>query len=122
MSHYLQWIVWGGITGVTRGAIDTLFLEHPFYIRVAGSLFWILFMMTNLSALWCLGRLNSRDWVDRLGIFIRGLGFLYLTLECLFYEQFYCLLFGLLAIAHFIFGRACWELFYHEVVNSRRKR
>ena len=110
MSHTLQLIFWFGLTGLTIGVGLPLLSNYPIYIRVAISILWGLFMISNMSAFWALGNPNRHDWINRIGMFIRGLGFLFMAIGFLFVGELWCVFFGFLGFFLLVLGRACWEL------------
>ena len=110
MRGTYQLLVWFLLTGLSLGAAITYFKGQPVGLLIAGTLFWIGFMFHVADAAWIPSRGRGRDWIDRIGILIRGVGFGLVSVGWFIAPDALSLVLGLAGLIGMIFGRALWEL------------
>lgn len=110
MNHVQQLLFWLTLTGVVMVAGLPLLSDYNIVVQTAVCILWVLFMLSTMDALWALGSTKGRDWVDRGGLFIRGLGFIGLAAFLLLLPGLLSYMFGVTGIFLIVLGRAVWEL------------
>ena len=86
--------------------------------KIIASFCWILFCISCISATWALGSSRGIDWIDRMGIFIRGSGFALMAFAVMTAPVLLSVFLSVLGVLLLVFGRAVWELIVLPLDNN----
>ena len=110
MSGTLQLLFYSGLAGLGLGAGWKSFHELSWFRLAPAGVAWLVFVFSLADAFWNPLSPRGRDWIDRVGIFIRGIGFGFISLAFLLQSRASSvLLIGAGALVT-TFGRIFWEL------------
>lgn len=87
-----------------------MFPEPQWVPRTVAICFFLIFYGHFAEAVWMPAWGKGRDWIDRGGILIRGLGYLCFAVEFVVPGRPWVELFWLVGTGLILFGRPCWEL------------
>ena len=110
MSGTLQLLCHFAILGATLGLGVASFSDRHWARMVIASLLWIGFWFHLADAAWIPQWGTGRDWIDRVGILVRGLGLALCAFAVLASSPVSTILLGAIGIFALMLGRAMWEL------------
>jgi len=110
MSGTFQLLFYFLLLGASIGVGVGVFRDAGWMRLVPASIFWAVFVFHFANAFWNLGSPRGCVWVDRIGIFVRGLGFALIAFSVLLTPSLPSLILGVSGIVTMMFGRIFWEL------------
>ena len=119
MRGTFQFLLWFLIAGATAGFCVRIFREQHWMILVAAVLFWLASVIHIAEAAWIPTWGQGRDWIDRIGILVRGLGFAGIAFAALLAPGVTSIVAAATGLLAIVFGRALWEL---AVLPKTRKQ
>lgn len=110
MSGAFQLLFYFMLLGASLGVGIGVFRDAGWMRLVPAGVFWAAFVFHLADAFWSLGSPRGREWVDRIGIFIRGVGFALIAFSLLLTPSMSSLILGVSGFVTMMFGRIFWEL------------
>lgn len=118
MMGSIQLLMHFAITGGGIGIGLAAFKGKHLIILIGAAIMWVAFMGHFAEATWIPHFGKGRDFVDRIGILVRGLGFLGMTGSLLIMPGWASILLAVFSMGFIVFGRALWEL---AVIDQHKK-
>jgi hypothetical protein len=118
MSGTLQLLFYVGLAALGLGAGGTIFRELSWFRLASAGFAWLVFVFSLADAFWSPLSPRGRAWVDRIGIFIRGIGFGSVGVAFLLHSRASSALLIGAGTLFIIFGRTIWELWIYR--NKKR--
>ena len=100
------------LLGTSLGVGAAVFRNAGWMRLVPAGFCWSVFVFHVADAFWSLGSHRGREWVDRVGIFIRGLSFALTAFSLLLTPSLASLILVVSGLVTMIFGRIFWELMW----------
>jgi hypothetical protein len=110
MSGTIQLIVHAILVGITIGLGLAAFKDRQLINLVIASFFWICFWLHLANSTWIPTWGQGQDRIDRLGILIRGSGFVAWSFAAIVPSAAGAFFLGLFGLILIVLGRAAWEL------------
>ena len=114
MSDILQLLAHAAVLGASIRIAVPFLLDRPRPLLAFAMIAWIGFWAHLASAVWITSWGTGRDWIDRVGILVRGAGFALITAGSLATVPWLMITLSLLGGVLMIFGRALWELAWNR--------
>jgi hypothetical protein len=110
MRGTLQFLIWFLIAGGSAGFCIKTFREQHWIILVPAVLFLLVSIFHIAEAVWLPTWGQGRDWIDRIGILVRGIGFAGIAFAAFMAPGAISLVVAVIGLLAIMFGRALWEL------------
>lgn len=110
MSGTFQLFFYILLLGASLGVGIGVFQDLGWMRLLPAGFFWAVFVFHLADAFWSFGSPRGREWEDRIGILIRGLGFALIAISVLLTPSLPSLILGISGVVTMMFGRIFWEL------------
>ncbi len=110
MNGTLQLLTHLGLAGVLLGFGIFAFPDANVFVLAFSSLLWFVAYFHFADAVWIPSWGVGRDFVDRFGIAIRGVGFAMISICALLAPSVLSVAIGFAGLIMMLFGRILWEL------------
>jgi hypothetical protein len=110
MSGTFQLLAHAAALGGSIGIAIPFLPERAWPLLVLATISWIGFWFHLVEAAWIPSWGKGRDWIDRIGILIRGSGLAMITVAILVTSPLVAILLALLGLVVMGIGREIWEL------------
>ncbi|MBB02798.1 MAG: hypothetical protein CMJ47_09140 [Planctomyces sp.] len=110
MSSQFQLLCHFTLLGITLGWGIASFPNCHWLALTFASLIWIAFWFHLAAAVWITQWGKGRDWIDRVGILIRGSSLVFCALAVLVQSPLWSAALGATGIFALMLGRAVWEM------------
>ena len=110
MSGTLQLLAHSAALGGLIGIALPSLADRPWPLLAIATVAWMGFWFHLAEAAWIPSWGKGRDWIDRIGILIRGSGFALITVSVLAAPAWMSIVLVLLGLVCMILGRAMWEV------------
>ena len=110
MSGTLQLLIHAVVVGATIGLGIAWMPDRHWSVLVVASILWVAFWFHVAAAAWIPHWGTGRDWIDRIGIVVRGSGFAAGSIAMTVNSVIWSLILAVLGIILVVFGRALWEI------------
>jgi hypothetical protein len=110
MSGTFQLLAHAAAFGGSIGIAIPFLPYRPWPLLALAIITWMGFWLHLADAAWIPSWGTGRDWIDRIGILVRGSGLALITAAILSTVSWMSFVLALLGLTCMIFGRAFWEL------------
>jgi hypothetical protein len=110
MSGTFQLLAHAAALGVSKGIAIPFLPDRPWPLLVLATITWIGFWFHLADAAWIPSWGKGRDWIDRIGILVRGSGLAMITVAILVTVPGIAMMLALLGLTSMMIGRTLWEL------------
>jgi hypothetical protein len=110
MSGTFQLLAHAAALGVSMGIAIPFLPDRPWPLLVLATITWIGFWFHLADAAWIPSWGKGRDWIDRIGILVRGSGLAMITVAILVTVPGIAMMLALLGLTSMMIGRTLWEL------------